>query len=74
MVGKRGRPMKCPYRKTTFDLKGVGLSGTEEQFQECYKEECPFYIAERRFQGGIIVPEYCGRANKELKENQNGKY
>ena len=57
--------MKCPYRKVTINLKSVGLDGTEEDFAECYKEECPCYVPERQFSGGIIVTEYCLRVDKE---------
>lgn len=60
--------MKCPYRKVIIDLKDMGLSGTEEQFSECYKDECPFYVPEKQFSGNIHTPEYCGRAYKEIKE------
>lgn len=60
--------MKCPYRKVIIDLKSMGLGGTEEAFAECYKEECPCYVPERQFSGGIKATEYCLRVNKENKE------
>lgn len=60
--------MKCPYRKVTIDLKSMGLDGTEEGFAECYKEECPCYVPERQFSGGIMTTEYCLRVSKENKE------
>ncbi len=61
--------MKCPYRKLTVHSKIMGDSTkTEEFFEDCYKEECPCYVPERHFSGGIRTTEYCLRVNKENKE------
>ena len=57
--------MKCPYRKVIINLKSMGLDGTEEDFAECYKEECPCYVPERHFSGGIMTTGYCLRVGKE---------
>lgn len=40
--------MKCPYRKRTIitkyaDYKDRTVSETEETFEECLADECPFY-------------------------------
>jgi len=56
--------MKCPYRKVTIEKIGY-LGGTEEQFGDCYGTECPLYVPEKQFNGGIITPEYCIRASQE---------
>ena len=59
--------MKCPYRKRIVDLKSVGLDGTEEEFTECYGTECPLYIPEQSFSGGLKTLETCGKALGELR-------
>ena len=51
-------------RKVIFDLRG-GLDGKEEQFAECYYTECPCYVPEKQFGGGIKTTEYCLRVSKE---------
>ena len=40
--------MKCPYRKRTttetrLDFKDRSITETEETFEECLADECPFY-------------------------------
>ena len=54
--------MKCPYRKLFLPQ----ITGeTEEHYMECYKEECPFYVSEAHYSGGIVVLEHCKRGDKE---------
>ena len=55
--------MKCPYRKLTVQSKIMdNLTKTEEYFEDCYKEECPFYIPANHTYGGALIPDYCRRA------------
>ena len=60
--------MKCPYRKITERIDSGDGFDTHEYFAECYKEECPCYVPENIFSGGIMTTEYCLRVSKESKE------
>ena len=43
--------MKCPYRKITenhFIYGTTIVSSTNEEFAECYGEECPFFKLDRK--------------------------
>jgi hypothetical protein len=67
--------MKCPYQTITTveTIKAMAKVNEDMQvvktyFAECYKEECPWYVPERQFSGGIITTDYCLRVSKENKE------
>ena len=57
--------MKCPYRKIIMPTEQFGLKGTEEQFAVCYGTECPFYVPEQTFSGGLYTTETCARIKNE---------
>ena len=54
--------MKCPYRKSVIHKPPYIAGNTQycaediENFEECYRDECPYYIAV-----GV-----CGKAQNEM--------
>ena len=52
--------MICPYRKKTETFDGT----TNEYYMECYGEECPHYVADQHYSGGIETRPYCNRAEQ----------
>ena len=54
--------MICPYRKQTETVDGT----TREYYMECYGTECPYYVAERHYSGGLETQPYCDRADTEI--------
>ena len=54
--------MICPYRKQTETVDGT----TSEYYIECYGTECPYYVAEKHFSGGLHTEPYCNRADPDL--------
>lgn len=63
--------MKCPYRSGTtcqtidediYMEEGHNIE-THEHFEECYGEECPFYIPAQTI--GAIA--YCRKVEKEAQ-------
>ena len=61
--------MKCPYRKFWLEYQHFGSQeyNHHEEFEECYKSECPFYIKRDK-------RELCTRAKLEVIENNATKY
>lgn len=57
--------MKCPYRKIVIRLNTEMINSREVDFADCYKNECPFYIPEIHFGGGISTTEYCKKVAQE---------
>ena len=56
--------MKCPWRITKEVRKnGMGLTMSETHFDECYKNECPFYEYADGTNGEIVY-EGCQRKEK----------
>lgn len=53
--------MICPYRKMTKTVDGT----TREYFMDCYGTECPYYVAERHYNGGIETQPYCEKVYNE---------
>ena len=39
--------MKCPFKKMTKVVKINETAIHTEEFTECYKEECPFYVVNK---------------------------
>ena len=54
--------MICPYRKKTATFDGI----TTEHYMVCYGTECPYYVAEQHYKGGIETQPYCNRAKTEI--------
>lgn len=40
--------MKCPFRKETITITSYDSSSTKESFQQCYEDDCPYYIADEQ--------------------------
>lgn len=61
--------MKCPYRKFVLEYNHFGSPEhhRHEEYEECYKGECPFYIKRDE-------RELCTRAKLEVIENNGTKY
>ena len=61
--------MKCPYRKFSLEYNHFGSQeyNHHEEFEECYKDECPFYIKTDKC-------EFCMRAKVEVIENNVKNY
>lgn len=66
---EEGDQMKCPYRKFALEYQHFGSEEFHhhEEFEECYKYDCPFYIK-------IEKREVCTRAKLEVIENNATKY
>lgn len=61
--------MKCPFRKFSleYDHFVSGEKHHHEEYEECYKDDCPFYAkTEKR--------ELCTRAKLEVIENNVKNY
>ena len=52
--------MKCPYRKRTTIQHNYSSDVTTEEYHDCYKKECPFYV-----EAYGINAEYCAKAREE---------
>lgn len=50
--------MKCPYRKYSKD---------REAWDNCYRDECPFYTFKKTDELGLRGIQRCERAKHELK-------
>lgn len=61
--------MKCPFRKFSLEYQHFGSQefNHHEEFEECYKDDCPFYVktGER---------DLCKRVLVEVIENNATKY
>lgn len=57
--------MKCPYRKKIIHSTGgmYGYPSDIEEFEDCYKENCPFYRSEKEGYSG----ENCSKADAEVR-------
>jgi len=53
--------MICPYRKQTETVDGT----TSEYYMECYGTECPYYVADQHYSGGLHTEPYCNRTVKQ---------
>lgn len=53
--------MICPYRKKTETVDGT----TSEYYMECYGTECPHYIADQHYSGGLNTEPYCNKAETD---------
>lgn len=53
--------MVCPYRKMTETVDGT----TREYFMDCYGTECPYYVADQKYSGGIETQPYCEKTINE---------
>lgn len=53
--------MRCPYRKKTYHY----IAQDDEEFEVCYKDECPLYT-EAKYPDGTII-EQCERAEEEKR-------
>lgn len=61
--------MKCPYRKFSLEYE-LCISGEKhhhEEFEDCYKHDCPFYVKREN-------RELCRRAFIEVIENNDKNY
>lgn len=54
--------MKCPFRKQVITAETDGRDVTEEYYMPCYKEQCPYYVAEAKI-GDYSRPGYCSRCS-----------
>ena len=54
--------MICPYRKQTETVDGT----TSEYYMECYGTECPHYVENQKYSGGIETQPYCNRVDTEF--------
>lgn len=59
--------MKCPWRpvQTTTHFPTTKGEVVVTDFQNCYKEECPFYSPERHVTEHLISPEHCKRTKQK---------
>lgn len=56
--------MKCPWRIIKeVRHSGMGFTTSETHFDECYKEECPFYVYMENANGQTIFSD-CKRRDK----------
>ena len=67
--------MKCPFRKVIKNYENQIPKVTTEGFEECYKEECPYYIEVETInldKDGIRYVSgsngVCLRASREVEE------
>ena len=59
--------MICPYRKQIKKSADVTSFETiSEYYMECYGTECPYYVSEQHYSGGLEIQPYCNRANTEI--------
>lgn len=58
--------MICPYRKQTKTYIENDIQLTSEYYMECYGTECPYYVAEQHYSGGLETQPYCNRADTEI--------
>lgn len=76
--------MKCPYRKAVYIYRNSHDSETErhEEYEDCYKNDCPFYSPEKRYKKDIVFSEACGKSItnetfedwlKDLKEGEKNE-
>lgn len=49
--------MICPFRKCQIQEGAI----VHEYFEDCYQEECPYYVPEQKY-SNIIKPEHCMKA------------
>lgn len=62
--------MKCPWkpRKETTYFPCTKAEVVTTIFDECYKDECPFYSPEQRISEKLYTAECCKRAILEVKK------
>jgi len=65
--------VRCPYQtiSITETIKAYAIGNndfikTTVSFQECLKDECPYYCGEEKI-GNVIIAESCGRAKEEMR-------
>lgn len=61
--------MKCPFRIHSIERDNFmdGAKQHNEEFEECYKNDCPFYAKKEK-------REFCMRANLEVITNHVENY
>ena len=57
--------MKCPWREYVHVQQGgMGHVYRDVKWDECYKEECPFWVHQVKYKSGN-VEEYCKRTKDD---------